>query len=727
MASKSEYDTFDYLKPADYLPGLKQRYAEMNQGFEDAEQIAKLNDRQRVANAEIMGKVINNAQKFSKSAAKVFKQQRDQAQEIYGREAFDLQQTIGASQSDMAAWKRDREALGEDHSTAQYLAFKATESGDSELASSLQSITGWRAQIQEETLAKRWANNWEPEFYNPETGINSKLENGNHKYSITLKGDDGQPDRVVTWDNATQSERGQLINHYNVQNGYKGVSHYRKEFATSTFWGKHERNVQNVLTKENQKDLDRQAEERIDFYKSTIIESAELGNGDFAKTIYELETKETAWLGGDRKTARLKIMEMVKKMIIDGDIKAKDATLENFTFLHAGTNTEKGLDFFKEYDEGWGDMIRDATIELDNEKAKDQKGFNIGYVNEAQAYLEENNLPLNEQTLSQITTQYKEAYFTKFGEYPTSIPPDLLNMVTIEDREDAQIEQILEDKKSRGEAIKYSDYAGIQDDKIREKWYKYSTSASGQGLTPDAKTFKEEMVDPLVQSKLNTTLGHYDHKNIEHKQMMNRANARFNVLYTKLAPTVDPDDGPEVLHNAVLKQLGDEISMWMMEPPPEPTQRTWLKDLHKGKTFLATAHKEGSTPAEALSNNLIAGSEQYYKDLEKYAANPGGAKIPSYYHKIAADIDGMSAYEVANLQYRSQTGKDLPQPIHQQHLETLNPLVRYMMVTYPSKKKAIRAKIISNKIDFNKAGVTEGVVVEEDPVEKPVIDPNFWD
>ena len=132
MASKREYDTFDYLKPADYLPGLKQRYAEMNQGFEDAEQIAKLNDRQRVANAEIMGNVIKNAQKFSKSAAEVFKKQRDEAQAIYGREAFDLQQTIGASQSDMAAWKRDREALGEDHSTAQYLAYKASQSGDSE-------------------------------------------------------------------------------------------------------------------------------------------------------------------------------------------------------------------------------------------------------------------------------------------------------------------------------------------------------------------------------------------------------------------------------------------------------------------------------------------------------------------------------------------------------------------------------------------------------------------
>ena len=284
MASKSEYDTFDYLKPADYLPGLKQRYEEMNQGFEDAEQVAKLNDRQRVANAEIMGKVINNAEKFSKSAAKVFKKQRDEAQRVYKNEAFGIQQKIGATQSDMAAWKRDREALGEDHSTAQYLAYKATEAGHADLAAELQNLTGWRAQIQEETFAKRWANDWEGNFWDPEKGILSKNENGEYNYSITLKGDDGQPDRVVSWENATQAEKGQLIEHYNVQTGFNGVSHYRKEFATDTFWTKHQNNVNKVLEGERTKALEVQAKERVDFYKSTIIESAKTGNGDLAKT-----------------------------------------------------------------------------------------------------------------------------------------------------------------------------------------------------------------------------------------------------------------------------------------------------------------------------------------------------------------------------------------------------------------------------------------------------------
>ena len=44
-----------------------------------------------------------------------------------------------------------------------------------------------------------------------------------------------------------------------------------------------------------------------------------------------------------------------------------------------------------------------------------------------------------------------------------------------------------------------------------------------------------------------------------------------------------------------------------------------------------------------------------------------------------------------------------------------------MMVTYPSKKKAIRAKIISKKIDNNTVGLTQGIVVPE-----PEAEPASW-
>ena len=720
MSTQSEFDTFNYLKPADYVPGLKERYAETNQGFEDAEQVAKMNDRQRVANAEIMGKVINNAEKFSKSAAKVFKDQRDKAQAAYKNEAFGIQQQIGASQSDLANWRREREALGEDHSVAQYLAYKATESGDPELAAKLENITGWRAQIQEETFAKRWANNWESNFWDPNNGILSKDADGNSNYSITLKGDNGE-DRIVTWENATQSEKGQLIEHYNTQTGFNDVSHYRKEFATDVFWTKHRQNVNTVLQGERDKDLEVQAKERLELQKSTIIEAAKFGNGDLAKTLYEIENKELAWFKGDRSAARLQLMEMVKQMIIDGDIDPSDATLEGFTFLHKGENTEKGLDFFKEYDEGWGDMVRDALITKKQEQNKEVQGYNINFVETTKAQLEEQNLPLNEQTLTQLQEQYRQGYYAKFGEFPTTIPPDLLNMVTVEDVADQEIVSILEDKKTRGLPITYQDYAHIENDKLRKEWADYSKTAAGEGVSEQAATYRDKRINAVVQGVLNTTLGHYDHKNLEHIDMIARATARFNELYIDKVDEYKPGD-PRLLPD-IMKTLETDIEAWTKEPPPPATKKTWAKDLQKGKLSLKEAQQDGTSLVDALSTDLLDGSEKYYKDLEKYANDPGNSSLPSYYREIAKDLKNISAWEVANMQYRSQTGKDLPKPGHQTHIESLSPIVRYWMTTHPNGRKALRAKVLSKNGDFNEVGVTPGVVVEE-PYEP--YDPNTW-
>ena len=55
MTSSNPYDTFSYDKPADYIPAMQQRYNEINEGFERAEVMAKVNDQQRLANAKIMG------------------------------------------------------------------------------------------------------------------------------------------------------------------------------------------------------------------------------------------------------------------------------------------------------------------------------------------------------------------------------------------------------------------------------------------------------------------------------------------------------------------------------------------------------------------------------------------------------------------------------------------------------------------------------------------------
>ena len=79
----NEYDTFSYEKPADYVPRMKEVYGEINEGFERAEQMAKVNDRQRLANAEIMGNAINNAYKFSTKMGKYLEAEQEKRETKY--------------------------------------------------------------------------------------------------------------------------------------------------------------------------------------------------------------------------------------------------------------------------------------------------------------------------------------------------------------------------------------------------------------------------------------------------------------------------------------------------------------------------------------------------------------------------------------------------------------------------------------------------------------------
>jgi len=713
MASKSEYDTFDYLKPADYLPGLKQRYSEMNQGFEDAEQVAKLNDRQRVANAEIMGRVINNAEKFSKTAAKVFKDQRDKAQKAYKNEAFSLQQKLGASLEDRTKWKKEREALGEDTSLMSYYAYRAEQREDVDFANELDGITGWKAQIHEETLAKRWVNEYDTHLWDPENGILSKDENDQYRFQLTLKGDDGQPDRVVNWTNASIAEKRQLIEHYNVQKGFDGVSHFRKEFATDVFWTGYQNKVEGIIRGEVQKGLELRKQERRETFKVQLATNGEYGHGQFAKAIYDYEKSAIGYYEGDTKALRADVIEMVKEMIIDGDIDANEATLEGFEFFHTGNNKPESLTIWKEY-EDWGDVINEARVSKQQAENKEKQAFNIGYVDTLKTNLEEENKLINEATLVEVKGQYDQAYLAKFGELPTKYPPELENLMTVEDRDDKDIEQILEGKKVRGEKIEYDDYSQINDDKLRKKWADYSKSAAGQGLTPEAQTHSKKMVPSYVQEKLGTTYGYHDYKDPTHNRLLLRAEAAWPVIYNELADEFDVTtaSGRTKLHNAVDAELNRRMDRWVNEPPPESTPGTFKQEVNRGLEFIKTSAKNGDTLVESLSSGILKGSENHYKRLEAYAKNPTGSKIPHYY-KLIAKSTNLTAWDIANIQYQvNNPGKELPKPSHIVRMENKPDIVNFMNTRYPTTQKARRAKIIETQTDVNDESLlTPGLVL----------------
>ena len=71
------YDSFEYLQPADFVTPLQQGYDEINRGFERAEEMAKVNDRQRMENAKLFGKAINQMQTLAPKLANAWKIQEE--------------------------------------------------------------------------------------------------------------------------------------------------------------------------------------------------------------------------------------------------------------------------------------------------------------------------------------------------------------------------------------------------------------------------------------------------------------------------------------------------------------------------------------------------------------------------------------------------------------------------------------------------------------------------
>ena len=68
---------FSYIKPADFTPRMKEHYDSWNRSEDSAEQMRRLNDAQRLANAKLKSSTISQVAQFSKTAASAWKQQQE--------------------------------------------------------------------------------------------------------------------------------------------------------------------------------------------------------------------------------------------------------------------------------------------------------------------------------------------------------------------------------------------------------------------------------------------------------------------------------------------------------------------------------------------------------------------------------------------------------------------------------------------------------------------------
>ncbi len=242
------YDTFEYIQPADFIPALKERYDEQNEGFARAEQMARINDQQRLADAKNFGKVIDNAQKFSVTLAKTLKKMHEKRDQEAENESKILIRESDITWKDLQnynARNKDKENFIQDTSfyNSKAAEYEALYDADPEknghyldLAGQLRSLTGNNARVMKEVLIANHAKSFSNDF------LDYRTEDGN-LFSVTRE--DGSIYNIHG-----AQDRGEvraLIREYQKQHHLTKTSGMNDEFLAEKYWPEVEKQEQTIV------------------------------------------------------------------------------------------------------------------------------------------------------------------------------------------------------------------------------------------------------------------------------------------------------------------------------------------------------------------------------------------------------------------------------------------------------------------------------------------------
>ena len=690
MAGFNEYDTFTYEKAPDYTKAFDQASNPNAWGTAMAQE--RDNAKARMADAQRFEKIVNQAQQLSVTLAKTYKDQAKKRDNRYMNEAYALHLEAGITQSKLANWNRrnkDKEGYQKDVGLYNELAAKARAEGNHVLADRLEDMTGHKLVMAKQSLLRQGAINWR-------SGFEANREN------IQIEREDGS---MLTYGSIRdENEYNQIVREHNVQMGFTDLSWASHEFIDQEFRKTMEREQANGLYEWRKAANAQRDSERKQSWETSLVEGARTGTLgqtilDLSETQYGFSSKKTKV--SMREDLRDLLADLVDRNKVDPTqgISAKElADLENFMFPHKGMGGKLvPLSTFKEFDNRRGGGLYKKITEvqaarltaIDNEKLVIQKN----YMANLQNHVDEHGLPSREER-SQLVTNFLEAH------PGVPVPEGLKSYLTLEDRDDQDKVEYIEWKIKNGVPVATKDWADIGDKTLRDKYKEIANGPLGSGIDSASARKRDSHLKSVVGGKLSELTGRQDEKSLEYKLMLENATAEYNQIYMKYR---DKFENTEELHDYAFKRVSDMVERGQINTQlPEPKDpRAFTSQVQSGRKWLLEGHDSGKSTRNLLSGELIPGSEKQFQRLEKYAANPVSLEIPPYYNKLAERVKGMSGWDIANLQYRSQTGKDLPKPRGEVDLEKRSPLVQYMYKHHPNGKRIDRANKMESGHDFN--------------------------
>ena len=692
MPAVNEYDTFSYEQPADYIPRMKEVYGEINEGFQRAEDMARINDRQRLANAENMGKAINSAFKFSKTMGKYMEAEQDKREAVYRNRAANLRMLTGATWQGKRNWDAQDEKLKGDYTYHQHLASELDDT-DPELANELRNLTGWQERVWKEGLLKQHVVNYESNLYNAMT----RQKDG--KFAYTVEREDGSS---AHWGIATGSEKTELIARWEEKEGLSDISFANAEFLEKHVTHPRQTKINTILQNERAKERDEYARGRLQSYDDQLIVSAK--HGSLGEKIHELMTIEVGNFKRDYPAVRTALKGRLFALVRQGKLKPGELIqLSKFKFEHRGFKEPVDLTVFKEFQNLGADLAQ-LSETIRKEESAQRKGQAFIIVQELKEG--EKDRPYTEADKPAIIAMIKQRVP---GITDEEMPDYVKNLLTVEAKEDADYIETLEYKKATSQPIQPHEYMNINDADERKKWQEYANSAAGTGITKNISGMRDRDVHAAVGEELNNLMGRPDEKSLNFNTLKDRAKVKYNSYYSFYKEGWTGSEGE--LHRKIMSLLKEDLPAMSAIPlySEDRDTRKFRRDLETARNQLKagwTADTKTS-PRDTLATTLLKDSEPYFKELEVYANNPGQGQIPSYYRKIAKNYSYLTGWDVANLQYKSQTGKELPKPYQIQRIEQYHPTVRRLFTHNPTPKGVL---IRSNtETDFSKEHVTEGV------------------
>ena len=127
------------------------------------------------------------------------------------------------------------------------------------------------------------------------------------------------------------------------------------------------------------------------------------------------------------------------------------------------------------------------------------------------------------------------------------------------------------------------------------------------------------------------------------------------------------------------------------------------EEINNGRKYLQQA-QQGTFD---LTTTVIPGTEAHLKQLESFQ-NTG--EIPDYYHNLARGHKKLTPWDLANMQYRAHTGKELGKDSRREAYEKAEPALQQVLTEpFSTKSRIFRSQ---SNIDYNSPALTNSPLSE---------------